>query len=67
MSSHSLFGLEHPTTTGAMWSLIQTLRAQGNDDEAEALVQRLCWLVEGDEESLSARQRTIRDEVIGNC
>jgi len=60
-------GTKHRYTASVMWQLAETLRAEGNDGEAEALVQRLCWLVESDEESLSGREREIRDVVMDSC
>ena len=47
--------------------MAKTLRAQGSDDEAEILLQRLCWLVDSDEEALTGLLREIRAEVMESC
>ena len=54
-------------TNDAQWYLAQTLRAAGNEGAADQLVERLCWLVDRDESSLTANQREIRAAVTPSC
>lgn len=56
-------GPEHEATTGAIWAHASALHQLGLESEADALVVRLCWLLERDAETLPASQRALRDEV----
>jgi len=47
--------------------LIEVLREQGLDDEADEVAIGLCWLTARDDSALSDNQRQIRDEVKALC